>query len=156
VRPGTRELESAHAMVTTSRSFVIEWGHCDPAGIVYFPRYFEYFDVCTLALFTGLGLAKPHILADYGILGLPLVNAQARFLAPSRFGDEVRVDTTVQTLRRSSFEMLHRLMNGDTLAVECVETRVWAGWDPQHPGRMKARPIPDEVRARLMGPHGSG
>ena len=31
-------------MLTVTRTVRIEWGDCDPAGIVYFPRYFEYFD----------------------------------------------------------------------------------------------------------------
>ena len=29
----------------------IEWGDCDPAGIIFYPRYFEFFDAWTAALF---------------------------------------------------------------------------------------------------------
>ena len=28
-------------MLTYTRNARIEWGDCDPAGIVFFPRYFE-------------------------------------------------------------------------------------------------------------------
>jgi 4-hydroxybenzoyl-CoA thioesterase len=47
--------------------------------------------------------------------------------------------------------MLHRLLKGDTLAVEGTETRVWAGRDPGNPEKLKGMPIPAEVVATLTG-----
>ena len=38
-------------MLLSRKEIRIEWGDCDPGGIVYFPRYFEYSDACTHALF---------------------------------------------------------------------------------------------------------
>ena len=35
------------------RTIPVEFNHCDPAGIVYFPRYLAIFDACTWALFTA-------------------------------------------------------------------------------------------------------
>jgi len=60
------------------KQIYVEWGDCDPAGIVYYPRYFEYFDACTNALFESAGLPKPDLLRTYGIMGIPLVEAHAR------------------------------------------------------------------------------
>src|SRR3954466_10216900 len=62
----------------------IEWGDCDPAQIVYFPRYFEYFDSCTAALFAKAGFPKRKMLQTYGILGFPVVEVKGSFKAPSR------------------------------------------------------------------------
>jgi 4-hydroxybenzoyl-CoA thioesterase len=45
--------------------------------------------------------------------------------------------------------MAHRLFVGETLAVEGLEKRVWAGRHPDDPSRMKARAIPDDVAAKL-------
>ena len=75
------------------RQFMIEWGHCDPAGIVFNSRFFEFFDWGTWTLFEAALGVKPHELGPtYGIMGIPLVDAGARFLAPARFGDVVELD----------------------------------------------------------------
>src|ERR1700759_784502 len=121
----------AEAMLVNRHSVTIEWGHCDPAGIVYFPNYFTYFDSATNALFLrALGCNKFEMLKRYGIVGIPLVDVGARFIVPSTFGDVVTIESTVAEIRRSSFRMQHRLLKGDTLAVEGTETRVWGGREP--------------------------
>jgi 4-hydroxybenzoyl-CoA thioesterase len=68
---------------------------------------------------------------------------------PSTFGDELRAESTVTEFRRSSFVLRHQYFKDQVLAVEGIETRVWAGLDPQDPKRMKSRPLPPEVIARL-------
>ena len=55
-----------------------------------------------------------------------MVSAQARFQNPTRFGDEIAIETRVAEFGRSSFKIEHRLLKGDVLAVELFETRVWA------------------------------
>ena len=139
-------------MLTNRHQVTIEWGHCDPAGIVYFPNYFTYFDSSTNALFLrALGFNKYEMLKVYDIVGIPLVDVQARFIVPSVFGDVVTIESTVEDIKRSSFRMRHRLLRGETLAVEGHETRVWVGRDPADPQKLKGRPIPPEVIARLQG-----
>ena len=139
-------------MLTNTHLVTVEWGHCDPAGIVYFPNYFTYFDSGTNALFLrALGCNKYEMLKRYGIVGIPLVDVGARFIVPSTFGDVVTIESTVAEIRRSSFRMLHRLLKGDVLAVEGSETRVWVGRDPGDPDKLKGMPIPAEVAAKLTG-----
>jgi|SRR5579862_1379466 len=133
------------------RQFTIEWSHCDPAGIVFNSRFFEFFDWGTWTLFEAALGVKPHELAAvFGIVGLPLVDSAARFLAPARFGDRVELTSQVSEFRRSSFDVDHRLMVGGELAVEGRETRVWAGRDQSDPMRMKAQAIPADVIARFQ------
>lgn len=127
----------------------IGWGHCDPAGIVFYPQYFAYFDECTSALFAAAGLPLPELYAAHGILGIPLVDVRARFLLPSGFGDELTAESAVVEWRKTSFRVRHRLFNAGALAVEGTETRVWTARDPAAPGRMKSRPVPREVIERL-------
>ena len=91
----------------------IEWGDCDPFGIVFFPRYFEYFDACTNALFhRALGIKKSEMLRRYQIAGIPLVQASCNFLVPSSFGDVVHVDSAVTEWGTSSFTVQHKLFAG--------------------------------------------
>jgi len=127
----------------------VEWGDCDPAGIVYFPRYFEYFDACTNALFESAGLPKPELLRSYGIIGIPLVEAHARYIAPSSFGDTVLVETCITEWKNSSFSVQHKLYRGEILAVEATEVRVWTVRTGSDPKRIESRPIPREVIERF-------
>ncbi len=127
------------------RTVQIEWGDCDPAGIVWFPRYFEKFDACTHAAFEAAGLPKPLMLRKFGIFGIPLVDAHGKFIAPCSFGDEVVIETRITQWRRSSFRVHHRLLKGSLLAVEGFEVRVWTGRDSSDPSRLRALPIPQEV-----------
>jgi len=139
-------------MLTNRRAIQIEWGDCDPAGIVFYPRYFALFDASTAALFArGLGMSKRKILKRYDIVGFPMVDTRARFIMPSWFGDEVVIETAVTEFRRSSFDIRHRLLKAGELAVEGFETRVWTGVDPDNPDRIRSRPIPTEVIECLSG-----
>lgn len=133
-----------------ARTLSIEWGDCDPAGIVFYPRYFAMFDRSTTALFEhALGMLKRDFTVRYGIIGYPMVDTRASFLAPSVYGDVVTIESSVTAFRRSSFDVCHRLLNGGALAVEGFETRVWAGSDPEHPRGLKSVPIPAEVTEKF-------
>jgi len=127
----------------------IEWGDCDPAQIVYYPRYFAYFDACTTALFKKAGLIKREMLKTYRIIGIPLVDLKASFIAPSRFSQDVIVESEITDWRRSSFCVRHRLFNEGVLSVECVETRVWAALSATDPDKIESIPVPQEVIARF-------
>jgi 4-hydroxybenzoyl-CoA thioesterase len=139
-------------MLTNRKTIHIEWGDCDPAGIVYYPRYFAFFDNCTAALFEAAGLPKHQMLKAYGIVGIPMVDTRARFLASSRFGDDVIVESSIGEWRRSSFDVQHKLYRGSTLAVECSETRVWAARAATDSDAIKGRPVPADVIARFGSP----
>ncbi len=137
-------------MLTNARTVRIEWGDCDPAGIVFYPRFFAMFDASTTALFErALGMTKYQFLKHYGIIGYPMVDTRARFILPAKFGDDVVIETAVKEFRRSSFDVEHRLTNGGALAVEGFETRVWAARDPSDPARIKSAPIPAEIVAKF-------
>jgi 4-hydroxybenzoyl-CoA thioesterase len=136
-------------MLVGRRTLTVEWGDCDPAGIVYFPRYFEWFDGCLFALFEQAGLAQADMIARYQILGIPLVEARARFIVPSTFGDRIVIETRITAWRRSSFDVHYQLFRGPDLAVEGFETRVWTVREAD--GRVKGRPVPAEVVALFAG-----
>ena len=136
-------------MIVARREIEIEWGHCDPAGIVFNPRFFEWFDASTARLFAEVGLPKHEMVRLYDIVGIPLVETRARFLRPSKFGDRVMLESSVHEFRRSSFDVRHQLFNGGELAVDGFESRVWTGRDPADPDRLKSQPIPADVIAKF-------
>src|SRR5438552_15611685 len=91
-------------------AFTIEWGECDPAGLVFNSRFFEYFDENTWSMFeTVLAVPRADLFATYDIMGVPLVDARARFVLPVRFGDRVDIESEIVAFRRSSFDVRHRL-----------------------------------------------
>jgi len=132
------------------RQLTIEWGHCDPAGIVFNPRFFEMFDASSWLLFEdALGVKPQDLAATYGIVGVALVDAKANFLRPAKFGDRIEIASRVSEFRRSSFDVEHKLTVGGELAVEGSETRVWAVRDKSDADKIATAAIPKDVIAKF-------
>ncbi|HEY1745543.1 MAG TPA: thioesterase family protein [Xanthobacteraceae bacterium] len=135
------------------RQFSLEWGHCDPAGIAFNGRFFEFFDWGTWALFeAALGVKPAGMAAAYGLPSqplMPLVEVSAQFLAAVRFGDVMEMTSQVREFRRSSFDVEHRISVGTALAVTGLEKRVWVIRDAADPSVIKARPMAAEIIKRF-------
>ncbi|HZV56436.1 MAG TPA: acyl-CoA thioesterase [Sphingobium sp.] len=146
--------ESAAFAPFLSRPYRIEWGHCDPAGIVYAPRFLEMFGESTIMLFEkALGVRKRDMLKAQGVMGFPMVDVSARFLRPAAYGDDVVLEAEAPAFGNSSFTIRHRLRKGDTICVEGTEKRVWTVRDAERPGGLRAERVPDAIRA-LFAPAG--
>jgi 4-hydroxybenzoyl-CoA thioesterase len=126
----------------------VEWGHCDPAKIVFYPNYFVWFDHGTRHLFESAGVGYEVMLDEYKTVGLPLVDAHAKFLSPSQFGDDLEITSHVSEWRRRTLVVTHEVSNAGTPAVRGEEIRVWASTDPDEPGKLITADIPDDFRAR--------
>jgi 4-hydroxybenzoyl-CoA thioesterase len=137
-------------MLTNRRDVQIQWGDCDPANIVYYPRYFAMFDEATAALLAIGGFSKQDIIRGYGLVGIPMVDTRAKFHIASTHGDWIAIESRLAAIRRSSFDVVHRVLKGDQLAIEAFETRVLVGRHPDDPNRLKSAPFPPEIVARLM------
>jgi|ERR1043165_5380428 4-hydroxybenzoyl-CoA thioesterase len=140
------------AGLVNRRVLRIEWGQCDPAGIVFYPQYLILLDSCTGLLFERTGLSASGIRRKYGIVGMPLVEQGARFLLPCRFDDEITIDSSVEQWGRTSFMVRHLIRKGGEIAVDAFEKRVWAAPDPDRPAKIKAERVPPEVIAALSDP----
>jgi 4-hydroxybenzoyl-CoA thioesterase len=137
---------------TYRKQLTIEWGQCDPAGIVFNSRFFEMFDASTWQMFEAALGVKPHELASaFGIMGIPLVDVRANFIKAVKFGDIVDLTSRVSEFRRSSFDVEHRLSVGGEVAVEGGETRVWASCSKDDPEKIGGTAIPGEVIAKFSG-----
>jgi 4-hydroxybenzoyl-CoA thioesterase len=127
----------------------VGWGDCDPAGIVFYPRYFSFFNEAVGALFESVGLPKRLLLKTYDIVGYPVVEVSASFSRVCTFGDDVIIESSIREWGRSSFKLHHQLFNKDVLAVEGHERRVWVGRDPDSSTGIRSKPIPDDLKARF-------
>jgi len=127
----------------------VEFGDCDPANIVFYANYFRWFDQCTSALFRAAGLPLGELFQAHGVVGIPLVEARARFITPSRYGDELVAESSVIEWKKSSFVISHRFLRDGVLAMEGSETHVWAAAHPTEAHRLKSVPLPSEVIRKL-------
>jgi 4-hydroxybenzoyl-CoA thioesterase len=135
-------------MLTNTRLIRVQWGDCDPAGIVFYPRYFEWFDAGTILLFEkATGLTKIKMLEKYKGAGLALIEAGAKFAVPSQYGDDIEITTAIKEFGRSSFSVEHRVTRAGAPALEGFERRVWTVRDAADPNRLRSGPIPAEVLA---------
>lgn len=105
----------------------VEFQHCDPAGIVFYPRYFEMISATVERFFTdGLGdsFARMHMVDR---IGVPTAHIAVDFRSPSRLEDRLALTLEVERIGRTSvafrticrcggevrFEARHTLVNLD-------------------------------------------
>lgn len=138
-------------MFVNRRDVQIQWGDCDPANIVYYPRYFAMFDDSTSTLFEVAGFSKQDLVKKYGLVGIPMVDTRAKFYIPSTYGDWITIETKIESIKRSSFEVKHSVFKGEALAIEGFKTRVLVGRDPVNPDKLKSAPFPAEMVAKFTG-----
>jgi len=96
-------------------SLKIRFGHVDPAGIVFYPRYFEFFNTvieewCEQAL--GAGFNTMH--TEFGYT-LPMVNAECSFIKPSTLGETLQAQLSLTKIGNSSIHVAIELLGDDQL-----------------------------------------
>ena len=148
-KSGQSPAERQIGMFTNTISVTIEWGHCDPAKIVFYPNYFTWFDQATRHLFEAAGVGYDVMLNEYRIVGLPLVDAQAKFMSPSQFGDTIEITSHVSEWRRRTLVVTHEVTNAGTAAVHGEEIRIWAAADRDRTGGLISGDIPQDFRVRF-------
>lgn len=125
----------------------VEFGDCDPAQIAYFPNFFRWYDAASRHFFESCGVPPWRELEKtVGIIGTPVVDAHSRFVRPTSYGDRIEVHTSVEEWREKSFVMRYELRRGKDLLAEGRDTRIFAIRHPEDPSRIKAIPIPQDIR----------
>lgn len=96
--------------------------HCDPAGIVFYPRYFEIINDCVEAFFDKvLGWPFETLLKDGGV---PTVQIATEFKAPNRHGDWLLLQLHVAKLGRTSMSLEITASTGGEARFEVKQTLV--------------------------------
>ena len=129
----------------------VRWGDVDAAGIVFYPRFYEWYDYGCEALFASLGLPWPQTFPKYGIVGVPILESGSRFPSPARYGDTLAIRAMVAWVKDKTFRMEHTISAGETLCASGFEVRAWVARPSAPGGRLSSRPIPDEVSRKLKG-----
>ena len=124
---------------------VVRFGDEDHAGIVYYPRFFNFFHVAFEDFFDQQGFPYARVL-DHDRIGFPTVHVETDFRRTLRFGDRFDVDVWVERVGRTSAVFRYRGRKEGSLddvatarlTVVCVSMDTW-----------KPAPIPPPLRALL-------
>ena len=127
----------------------VMWSDCDPAEIVFYGNYFRWMDEAAHFHFSKLGLGWDDLKKKYGTPGLPLVSAHADFKSPSRFTDELTIETDVTECSTRTLTVSHVFRVGERIAAEGWSKRIWCRADPSRPGGLIAEAVPQEVKIIL-------
>lgn len=85
------------------------FGHCDPAGIVFYPRYFEMVHDAKEEFFARALAAPLAEIVGTRRRGFPVARLGAEFHAPSRHGETLDIEVEVARLGRSSVNLEYHL-----------------------------------------------
>jgi len=135
-----------------SRTVVFEvpvmFGDCDPAGIVFFPNYCKWMDASSLNFFVSCGVPPWHeLVKTTGIIGTPLLEIHTKFMRPATYGQTLRVHTSVEEWRDKVLIQKHIVMRDQDVLCEGRETRAFCVRHPDDASRIKAIPIPADIKA---------
>ena len=73
--------------------------HCDAAGIVFYPRFFEMMNDCVEAFFDEIGSPFEKMIPAAGV---PTAEITATFQTPSRHGDQLTIELELTRIGRTS------------------------------------------------------
>lgn len=144
----TRKLDTAPAISPAParvyrRSVLVRFADCDPAGIVFYPRYLEIFNNLVEDWFgEELKFSFSEIVTRRG-WGLPTVHLEVDFKAPSVFGETLSAMLSLRSLGTSSIG-LDISLRGPDGAARVLGKVVLVLIDRR---TSRAIPIPEDLRA---------
>jgi 4-hydroxybenzoyl-CoA thioesterase len=127
------------------REQLVRFGHCDPAGIVYYPRYFEMLNELIEDWFAhDLGLPFDVLIGQRRV-GMPTAQLDTRFLRVSRHGDRLVQRIRIERLGGGSMTLRITFDGGDGTRVEFMQVLVCTSLATHRP-----QAFPDDLRAALQ------
>lgn len=124
----------------------VQFGDCDPAGIVFFPNFSRWMDAASHDYFMRCGLPPWREIASLpGCVGAPLLEIHSRFHTSATYGETLDIHTSTEEWRSKVFVQRHRIVRGEALICEFRATRALCV--KQADGKLKAVEIPEFMRA---------
>ena len=137
---------------TTIHTVDIQFGDCDPAGIVFFPNFLRWMDASSLAFFMECGVPPwRELVKTRGIVGTPLLEIHTKFIKAATYGETITISTWVDEWRDKVFVQMHRVTRerpeGADLICEGREVRAFVKRDEHDPERLRAMAVPEDIKA---------
>lgn len=93
----------------------INFFDCDPAGIIFFSRVFEFCHAAYEQLIQSFELEEDYW--DNPSYVVPIIHTECDYYKPLKYGDEISIEVLVTQLKNSSFELTYKLiLNKETCA----------------------------------------
>lgn len=122
----------------------IRFSHCDPAGIVYFARYFDLLNGVVEDWFCQELKIDYHEMIGPRRIGLGYVSAKADFAKPSFMGDQLECAIVVHRIGRSSVTLHIQASRGSDPVLLAQLVIVTTSLETH-----RSIPLPDDLRAAL-------
>ena len=136
---------------TTTHEVTVQFGDCDPAGIVFYPNFQRWMDAASLAFFMQCGVQPWRVLEKTrGIVGTPLLEIATKFVTAATYAETLVVTTHVASWGNKAFVQQHRITRGETLICEGTETRVFVRRDSENADRLRAIAVPEDIKALCL------
>jgi 4-hydroxybenzoyl-CoA thioesterase len=123
---------------------VLRFGDCDPAGIAYYPRYFDLLNGVVEDWWISMGVPWKVLFGERRI-GLPTVRFEVDFRAPAFLEDELRFSLSIKRIGSKSVELDHVVQRSATTLWQCAQTLVATSLDTH-----RSIAWPDDLRAALV------
>ncbi|MBW1781858.1 MAG: acyl-CoA thioesterase [Deltaproteobacteria bacterium] len=122
----------------------VMWGDLDSLGIVFYPRYYEWFDASGHLFFEVIGLALGTLWSSRKIL-FGLAETGCRYKGPARYHQEIRITTHLEALTEKTATLKHVIHDRPTgdLLIEGMEKRICL--DVSDPDGFRAIDIPHDI-----------
>ena len=131
--------------MTFSREIKIRFQHCDPAGIVFYPRYFEMLNQMVEDWFEeALGTSFQALHVEQN-LGVPTVRVECDFIAATRIGEVLRFDLRLVNIGRKSFKFVISASEQQEERLRASLTLVCVGLGET----LQSEEIPTSLRSRM-------
>jgi len=118
-----------------SMDIQISFGHCDPAGIVFYPNYFRWFDRCFHTYLLKTAGGHRRLCRELDAKGIGLMDVHAKFTSPALDGDLMTLDMTIREWGAKSLTLDYLGRIGDRPVVKGTELR---GMFVMRDGRLRA------------------
>ena len=133
---------------TTTHTVDVQFGDCDPAGIVFFPNFSRWMDAASLSFFMQCGVPPwRELVKTRGIVGTPLLEINTRFIKSVTYGERIVIHTHIEEWREKVIIQVHKVMRGEDLICEGREVRAFVKRDADNPDRLRAIPVPEDIKA---------
>ena len=126
----------------------IMWGDLDALGIVFYPRYYEWFDSSAHQFFEFMGISHDRLWKEYGIV-FGLAETQCRYLSAGRYHQQVKILTQLENLNKKGLTLRHTISHAEDgkPMVEGMEKRICM--DASNHQDLKIATIPEMVYTTL-------
>lgn len=126
----------------------VQFGDCDPAGIVFFPNFSRWMDAASLAFLMARGVSPwRELVKTRDIIGTPILELNVRYRKAATYGERIEVHTCIDAWAARTFQHRHLVRRGADVLCEATETRAFVIRDPADPDRIRSIAIPEDIKA---------